>query len=203
MKKIFNYSLALLAILCLTGTASLAQSTKWTEKTAQQWVKKGEWRHGLKQMLFADVDAVEFAKQYHRNKALWDKAFAFIRDTNLDTLSPGKHIIDGENVFATVTEGAITKDFDKSGWESHRNYNDIHLMIKGKEKVGMAAVATATVTNPYNETKDLANYTAEGKFYIGEPGIFYLFFPTNAHRPNIKVDGYDNVKKLVIKVSAK
>jgi YhcH/YjgK/YiaL family protein len=41
---------------------------------------------------------------------------------------------------------------------------------------------------------------AGGKFYTAKPGTFFLFFPQDVHRPNIKVKGYDLVKKLVIKI---
>jgi biofilm protein TabA len=200
MKKILNYQLILLAVCCFMGKTTLAQSGSVSEKDAQKWVKSGDWRNGLTFKLFPDVDAVAFDKEYHQNKALWDEAFAWMKRNNLDTLSVGKYAIDGDKVFATITDGATTKEFEKTAWESHRKYTDLHMMIRGKEKIGMASVATATVTTPYSDTKDAANYTAEGKFYIAEPGTFYLFFPTNAHRPSIKVDGYDKVKKLVLKV---
>ena len=75
-------------------------------------------------------------------------------------------------------------------------------MVRGiKEKSRrLAPVASATVIKPYDAGRDAANYNAEGKFYIASPGEFFLFFPGDAHRPNIKVDGYDTVKKLVIKI---
>jgi beta-galactosidase beta subunit len=37
-------------------------------------------------------------------------------------------------------------------------------------------------------------------FIFRAPGTFFLFFPTDAHRPGIKVEGNDVVKKLVIKI---
>jgi biofilm protein TabA len=86
--------------------------------------------------MYAGLNNAEFAKQYQRNKIYWDKAFAFLRTTQLDTLSVGKHVLDGENVFVTVTEGP-TKDYDKTGWEAHRKYLDVHLMISGKERIGV------------------------------------------------------------------
>ena len=58
------------------------------------------------------------------------------------------------------------------------------------------------MTKPYDETKDVANYTAEGTTYQAEPGTFYLFFAEDVHRPNIKVEGFDVVKKLVVKIKA-
>ena len=198
MKRISNYKLICLLIICLFSSTVFAQTKVLTEKAASEWVKKGEWRHGFKPKVYAGMDNVEFAKQYQANKAWWDKAFTFLAHTNLDTLSVGKHPIDGENVFATVTE-APDKDMDKTAWESHRKYIDLQYVIKGKEKIGMAPLSTTTVTKPYNETSDGANYTAEGTFYMADPNVFFLFFPQNAHRPSVKVDD-SAVKKIVIKI---
>jgi biofilm protein TabA len=64
--------------------------------------------------------------------------------------------------------------------------------------IGVADTSTATITKPY--TVDVINYNAEGKYYTAEQGKFFLFFPNNAHRPTIKIDGYDTVKKIVIKI---
>jgi len=30
--------------------------------------------------------------------------------------------------------------------------------------------------------------------------VMYIFYPNDAHRPSIKVDGYETIKKVVIKV---
>lgn len=183
----------------LTNIIMAQDSNTWTEKTASKWVHGGEWKNGLKPDVHPSVNKIVFAEQYHKNKAIWDKAFAFLRDSNLVTLKPGKYIIDGDNVYATITE-APSKEFDKSAWESHRKYIDLQYVIKGEEKIGVAPIETATVIKPYSESADGANYTAEGQYYIAKPGTFFLFFPSDVHRPNIKVDGYDVVKKLVIKI---
>ena len=54
-----------------------------------------------------------------------------------------------------------------------------------------------------NEAKDAANYTAKGKYYAATPQNFFLFFPDDVHRPDIRVKGYDTLKKLVIKIRHK
>ncbi len=198
--KYFNSCGKLLLFFSFLSITSIAVAqTTWTEKSAAKWVHKGEWKSGLKINVHPAVNNVTFAEQYHKNKAAWDKAFAFLRDSDLSTLTVGKHVIDGDNVYAIVTD-APSKEFDKSAWESHRNYIDLQHVIRGQEKIGEAPVATATVIKPYDEAKDVANYTTEGKFYLATPDIFLLFFPGEAHRPNIKVDGYDVVKKIVIKI---
>jgi biofilm protein TabA len=198
MKKTVNKLVTFLAIICFFASTASAQTA---ESAATVWVKKGDRKNGPNLEIYKDVNDTEFAKQYQRNKAYWDKALAFIADTQLDKLPVGKHAIDSENVFATVTDGP-TKDFSKTGWEAHRKYIDLHLMIRGKERIGMMDAATATVTNPYDATKDVMNFdvNTKGNYYIADPGTLFIFFPQNSHRPGIHVDGFDTVKKLVIKI---
>lgn len=144
------------------------------------------------------INKEEFAKQYHTDKLWWDKAFAFLKETDLIAIKPGKYFIDNDNVFATVTEGSA-KLIDTTKWESHRNYQDIHYVISGKEQIGIANISSLTVTNEYNLIKDLIFYSGKGKYYIAEPGTFFIFFPQDAHRPNLQLNGYA-VKKVVIKI---
>jgi len=200
-KKMFTVRLVgFIGLLFMTSVLS-AQNVdgKWDAKSASKWVKQNEWRKGLTLQLHPSTDKVAFATQYHKNEKAWDDALKFLRRPDLDTLSPGKYPIDGDKVYATIGVGP-NKEFDKTSFESHRKYIDLQYVIKGKEKIGVAQVSKATVTVPYNEPNDIAHYTAEGKYYIAAPGTFFLFFPVNAHRPGIKVDGYDTVRKLVIKI---
>src|SRR4051812_38695100 len=199
-----HYFLAfLLSLLTLISERSVGQKTsdnEWDSKKAASWFKQKDWKKNSRYSPHQSTDKVAFATQYHKNQELWDKAFAFMNSQNLDTLSKGKYPIDGTKVFATVTEGP-DKEFADTKWESHRKYIDLQYIIKGKEKIGVAPIDKATVTSPYDEAKDLANYNSEGTFYVAEPGTYFLFFPNNIHRPSIKVDGYDVVKKLVIKIA--
>lgn len=94
-----------------------------------------------------------------------------------------------------------TKNIEKSGWKSHRKYIDLQYVIEGKEKFGVIDSAKAVVKNPYDEKEEYAAYTAEGgKYVIGEPSTFLLFFPQDVHSPVIKVAGYDTVRKIAIKI---
>ena len=197
--SIYKKLLLFLTFLSFTGALLAQGTTAWTEKSATKWLRSNEWKNGLKLDVHPSVNKIVFAEQYHKNKAVWDKAFAFLRDSNLLTLKPGKYVIDGDNAYATITE-APSKTFEQSAWESHRKYIDLQYVIKGEEKIGVAPIATATVIKPYDDSRDAANYNADGQYYIAIPGTFFLFFPGDAHRPNIKVDGYDIVKKLVIKI---
>ena len=145
------------------------------------------------------VNIQQFAKQYKAHQQWWDKAFAYLKETDLSNLKAGKYPIDGENVFAIVTEGA-TKDIAATKWEAHHNYQDIHYVIKGKELIGIAPVSSAKLIEEYDREKDIAFYSSKGKFYKSSPGTFFIIFPEDAHRPGIKTEGYNEIKKIVIKV---
>jgi YhcH/YjgK/YiaL family protein len=200
MKRFFLIA----SLLFFVGVIHLsAQSTNndWSSKKAKKWFKKKEWLNGAPYTPHSSIDKAEFARQYHLNQAYWDKAFAFLKNTDLKTLSVGRHPIDGDNVYATVQE-APTKDLDKTAFESHRRYIDLQLVVTGEENMGKAPVSAVTVSKPYEERNDLANYTGEGKIYTVPAGTFMLFFPKDAHRPNITPGGNKVDKKIVIKIKA-
>ena len=201
MKK--NICLILAALVLLATFDSVAQQTvkEWSKQDAKKWFNKKQWLHGAQLQPHASINQKEFARQYHMNKIYWDKAFSFLKEHNLDSIPNGKYLIDGDNVFASVTE-APTKNFEITNWESHRKYIDIQCIISGEEKMGIYAVAAATVTKPYDINTDLAFYTASGNFFVAGPGTFFLFFPLDTHRPNITPGGNKVVKKCVIKVRA-
>jgi len=197
-----NKKIMLITALVFMSSLVIAQTDSAKKvKAANKWVKSKAWAKDLKIQVYADINSVEFERQYKASKATWDKVFQFLADSaKLATLAPGKYPVDGENAYASITD-VPTRTPEAAKWESHRKYIDLQYVIRGEEKIGVDAVASATVTVPYNETKDGANYTDDGgKYYIATPKEFYLFFPSEAHRPNLKVDGYDTDKKLVIKI---
>lgn len=194
-----KYSAIACAFVLMTANASVyGQQKKISEKQIAAWVNKKDWANGLTLNLHPSVNKDSFYVAYHRNQNAWDAAFAFLKNVNLEELKPGKYPIIGEQVFASVTE-APSHNKEDVKWESHKNYVDLQFIIRGKEMIGIADTSKATITKPY--TPDAINYTADGKYYITEPDKFFLFFPNDAHRPTIKVDGYDVVKKIVIKIA--
>ena len=122
-----------------------------------------------------------------------------MRDSNLVTLPKGKYKVEGTDATVSVTEDS-SKVFEKTNWESHRKLIDVQCVIVGEEKMGVWPVKDATVTKAYDEKRDVANYSAEGKFYVGKASDFFIFFPTDAHRPNIAPDAPKPLKKVVFKV---
>jgi YhcH/YjgK/YiaL family protein len=188
-----------LLFFCSTSGISYAQqaSKPVSAKKIDQWIAQRDWAGGIILSPHLSVNKAAFYEAYHTNKKLWDAAFAFMKTHDLVTIASGKYPILGDTVFASVTEDP-SKKMEDAKWESHKKYNDLQYIIKGKEIIGVADASKATVTKPY--TPDAMNYIADGTYYTTDPGTFFLFFPNDAHRPTIKADGYDVVKKIVIKI---
>ncbi|MEP6950640.1 MAG: YhcH/YjgK/YiaL family protein [Ginsengibacter sp.] len=199
MKKIFSITVI---VFLFTGVMNAVAQTspKDMEKLmVQKWFEGKEWLGGLQLQPHQTINEMEFARQYKANKVYWDKAFAFLKEHDLQTMANGKYPMDGDSVFAIVTENP-TKDYDSTQWESHRGYIDLHCVISGEEKIGIYPITKLTVTKPYDGSKDVANYSGEGKIYSAVPGVFFLFFPSDAHRPGITPGGKKTDKKIVIKI---
>jgi YhcH/YjgK/YiaL family protein len=184
-----------------TAGAQTVPSENWSNGQIKKWYKKKEWLGGLNLTPHKTVNQREFARQYRLNSKYWDRAFAFLKTHDLNTIEKGKYPVDGDNVTVSVTIDT-SKDFNKTNWESHRKFVDLQYVINGVELMGLCPVADAKVTSEYNEKKDVANYEAKGKLYPATPAAFFLFFPSDAHRPNITPGGNKPVKKIVIKVRA-
>jgi biofilm protein TabA len=199
MKNKIFYILATFFFLETTNITAQTTNKEWTMRDAKEWFMKKDWSGGLKLKPHPTINQQEFARQYAINKTYWDKAFAFLKDSNLIAMPVGRHPIDADNVFALITENP-TKDYDSTQWESHRNFIDLHYVISGEEKIGDCSVTKLSVTKPYDASKDVINYSGEGKLYDATPETFFLFFPSDGHRPGITPGGKKTDKKIVINI---
>jgi biofilm protein TabA len=205
MTKYLQLILLLLMEAFLGSTEGLSQTDSlWTREKSEQWCKSKVWAEGLKPNVFSGVNVVEFAKQFNKNKALWVKAFDFLKNTKFDTCKAGKYYLMGDIVYVTIMDNK-PKSLDETKWEAHRKYIDVQYVFKGMEKMGVAPVLKATEVEPYSEKKDIGFYSVpekDCKYYVARQDSFLIFFPSDAHRPNIKISGYDSDKKIVIKIKA-
>jgi YhcH/YjgK/YiaL family protein len=76
-------------------------------------------------------------------------------------------------------------------------------VASGKEKIGVALLSKAVAIEPFSVEKDVGFFEipeSDCRYYLAEPGTFFIFFPQDAHRPCIRVKGNDTDKKIVIKI---
>src|SRR5574344_9282 len=106
MKRLTYIIITTTLLLFVVTEFSSAQT--WTKKNARRWVESGEWCGELKKAKpYKGTDMVEFASQYHKQKARWDKVFAWMACHDVATLEPGKYEIDGEHSFANVQDAVL------------------------------------------------------------------------------------------------
>lgn len=147
------------------------------------------------------IDKLESIANYKGINKNLDKAIDYIQATDLAGLSAGSHEIDGDNVFAVVLT-VKTRPRENGRWESHKTFIEIPIVIAGQEL--MLGQHTADLGNiqAYDVNQDNISYQDNGKGVIinMSPGVFTIFFPTDAHMPCIMASSPENVKKVIIKV---
>lgn len=166
----------------------------------QEWFKSGKWRQGWHTTPSSSMDPVNFFRAYQHNPNRWTDAFVYLRDTDLNRVLPGTYKIDGDRLFAIVQEYE-TIDAKSAAYEAHRIYADIQHVISGEENMGHAPLASTDELTPYDAAKDIV-FLASGTdvFYQATPSNFFIFLPTDAHKPCVKSGACRFVKKIVLKV---
>lgn len=195
----------LLSLIIVFNFSSFSQSSdgNWTQKEAAKWYKSNRWANGLNIKADKSVNLIEFAKQYHLNKACWDLTFKWLKENNPETVALGKYVIDGKNVTVNVTKVVPTILPEVLRFEDHCEYIDLQYIAQGKEEMDFGAVAKSTIEKPYNAKNDVGLYrlpVAWIKKRTAQPGAFLIFFPSDAHHTDLKVEGCDTVKKIVFKI---
>lgn len=128
-----------------------------------------------------------------------DRAFAFLRATDLLRLDEGRHVIDGDRVFALV-QSYRPRPAAEGRWEAHVRHADIQVLAAGVERVGYADVRSLAPETPYDAEKDVAFYRGTGDLLTLRPGHFMFFGPEDAHMPCLEAEGTAPVRKIVVKV---
>lgn len=127
------------------------------------------------------------------------QAAGFLETTDLDSLTPGRYPISGDNSYLLIFE-YTTKPPAECVCETHRKYLDVHIVLQGQEKMGWALLDDQDVTEAYNVQKDAAFYRAELDYLTLKPGMFFLAMPTDIHSPSVMVRQPENIRKAVLKV---
>lgn len=138
--------------------------------------------------------------RYEAMNPHFEKAFAFLKRTDLAELKVGRYEIDGDNCWAMVQEAKLTP-LAGAKVEAHRKYIDIQAPITGPETFGLFTMDDARRALPFNEKDDYILFDAETKPVTLQPGEFAIFYPPDgAHAPCHEAGSAKTIRKLVIKV---
>lgn len=146
------------------------------------------------------IDRLENAGLYNFHEGI-NKAFEYLRSTDLIALPTGKHVIDGDKLFALMQE-YDTVSTEGQQLEAHKKYIDVQYMIHGAELVGHVLLNGQTASKAYDAEGDYHLFAEKPTFYSKmDAGTFMIFFPGDLHMPSLQIDEPAKVKKVVVKVA--
>ncbi len=146
------------------------------------------------------IDTLPNASRYFGLHPLFEKAFDYISNTDLDHIETGKYDIEAEDLKAIFSsKKGMTAEESAAKFECHNRNIDIQLCIKGTETIGWKPRAHCVQPKgDYNEEKDVLFFADAPEMHFQlRNGEFAIFFPEDVHAPMI---GEDEIRKLVIKV---
>ena len=80
-------------------------------------------------MIFGNIDQLE---EFPYLEEAVKECFEYVKSNDILSYERGCHEIDGDRLFVNVVEYTTTTPEERF-WEAHKNYLDIHVMLKGTE----------------------------------------------------------------------
>lgn len=129
----------------------------------------------------------------------WQRAFDWLR-----TLAPdvalGEVELQGRDLFAIIQEYP-TLARHEARFESHEAHIDLQYTLSGGELIDWIPRGTLQPDGPFaNDVQFWLPPPEPVTALIQTAHRFAIFFPSDAHRPKVRLAGHDRVRKLVIKV---
>ena len=130
------------------------------------------------------IDSIKNAELYYSLSPRIKEAFDWLATTDVMALEPGRHDIDGSNLFVNVMDVEL-KPRHEAALEVHDRYIDIQIMVGAEEEYGWSERCNChSPREEFNEAKDVQFFTDTPQtiFLLNEEQ-FAIFFPEDAHAP--------------------
>lgn len=144
-------------------------------------------------------DHIKHASEYFNLSPGIRAALEFLATANLDALAPGRHDVQGDAVFALVSDYDTRTPAD-AFWEAHRRHVDVQFVHRGTEQIAYGDLSMFEAA-PYDEARDLVVATGESERRVQvDAGEFVVLFPHDVHMPGLTGRQASAVRKVVVKV---
>ncbi len=151
-------------------------------------------------------DLIDNATQYFPGSTAWERVFKFYWEYIEKGFLLGITEIEGRNLYASVSEYE-TKSADSALFETHQEYIDVQIILSGAEIIRYCPrpdVLEDRATE-YDTEKDVEFFRQTSDRAVDlvmKPGSFAVFFPEDAHLPQLSYGKEAcQVKKVVFKLS--
>ena len=127
------------------------------------------------------------------------RCFDYTRQHDLLGYEKGSHPIDGDELFVNIVEYETTTPENRF-WEAHRQYLDLHFMLRGPEQIDVNFIDNME-QKEFVEKDDFLPLEGEPNSHVVlNEGDFLLCYPADAHRTAIQVGHPAIIKKAIFKI---
>ncbi len=127
------------------------------------------------------------------------RGLQFLAETDLAGLAQGRHELDGQRLYALVSDYA-PKPPGEGRWEAHLRYLDLQYVVSGVERIGVVPIDRLTAGD-YDADRDMFRLSGAGDFLTFGAGQFMILWPGDAHMPGIDAGEPGPVRKVVVKIA--
>jgi len=124
-------------------------------------------------------------------------ALRFLADTDFNALEPGRHEVDGDNIFCMVSD-YTTRDNPLA--ECHEKYIDIQFLANGEELIGVAPIDCEKALESANPEGDCWLYRCDTEPLTLSGDRFMVLYPSDLHAPCNAKGEPAPCRKVVVKV---
>ena len=145
------------------------------------------------------LDSLKNAALYYSVSPRLQKALEWMAQTDWSQVEPGKHQLEGKDIFANVMERDL-KSKEAAKLEVHNDYIDIQTLVSGEsESFGWSERCKLTQPqSEFNTEKDIQFFDdVPQTYYTLTPGQFTILLPEDGHAPLV---GTGAIRKVVVKV---
>lgn len=145
------------------------------------------------------TDFTQMGEQVKANPDEWAAAIKFLKENDLNSLALGRHDIT-EKTYVNVQEYTSKTE---NGYEAHRLYIDVQIIIAGEENIFVAPLDKAfDVTKEYDAQSDCVLFASanDGKAVLANPDNWVVLFPNEAHMPGMAIAEPAPIRKAVVKI---
>ncbi len=127
------------------------------------------------------------------------KCFDYAREHDLLSYEKGSHPIDGDELFVNIVEYETTTPENRF-WEAHRQYLDLHFMLRGPEQIDVNFIDNME-QKEFVEKDDFLPLEGDPNSHVVlNAGDFLLCYPADAHRTAVQVGAPATIKKAIFKI---
>ena len=127
------------------------------------------------------------------------KCFDYAAANDLLSYEKGSHPIAKDELFVNIVEYETTTPENRF-WEAHRQYLDLHFMLRGPEQIDVNFIDNMEQKEFVEKDDFLPLEGDPNSHVILNAGDFLLCYPADAHRTAVQVGAPAAIKKAIFKI---